>query len=65
VPAAFVELRPDCQATASELIDFCRRDIAAFKVPRHVRFVTEWPMSSSKIQKFRLRAALMDELKLS
>jgi len=27
--------------------------------------VTEWPMSSSKIQKFRLRAALIEELKLS
>jgi len=65
VPAAFVELCPDHQATAAELIDFCRREIAGFKVPRHVRFVTEWPMSSSKIQKFRLRTALMDELKLS
>jgi hypothetical protein len=30
-----------------------------------VRFVTEWPMSSSKIQKFRLRDALIRELKLS
>jgi acyl-CoA synthetase (AMP-forming)/AMP-acid ligase II len=65
VPAAFVELRPDHQATAGELIEFCKREIAGFKVPRHVRFVTEWPMSSSKIQKFRLRTALMDELKLS
>ncbi len=64
VPAAFIELRPDQQATATELIEFCRREIAGFKVPRHVRFVTEWPMSSSKIQKFRLRAALIEELKL-
>jgi hypothetical protein len=29
-----------------------------------VRFVTEWPMSASKIQKHRLRAALLDELGL-
>jgi hypothetical protein len=33
-------------------------------VPRHIRFVTEWPMSSSKIQKFKLRTALVEELKL-
>jgi acyl-CoA synthetase (AMP-forming)/AMP-acid ligase II len=65
VPAAFVELRPGEKATESDLIEFCRREISSFKVPRHVRFVTEWPMSSSKIQKFRLRAALVEELKLS
>jgi acyl-CoA synthetase (AMP-forming)/AMP-acid ligase II len=65
VPAAFVELKPDRQASEAELIEFCRREIAGFKVPRHVRFVTEWPMSSSKIQKFRLRSALVEELKLS
>ncbi len=64
VPAAFVELRPGQQASEDELIGFCRRDIASFKVPRLVRFVSEWPMSSSKIQKFRLREALVAELKL-
>ena len=65
VPAAFVELQPGQTATPEELIDFCRREIASFKVPRQVRFVTEWPMSSSKIQKFRLRTALIEELGLS
>lgn len=65
VPAAFVELAPGRQATAEELIAFCKREVSGFKVPRQVRFVTEWPMSSSKIQKFRLREALVAELKLS
>ena len=64
VPAAFVELKPGEKASDKELIDFCRKEIASFKVPRHVRFVTEWPMSSSKIQKFRLRVALVQELGL-
>lgn len=64
VPAAFVELQPGATATESELIEFCRKEVAGFKVPRHVRFVTEWPMSSSKIQKFKLRTALVEELKL-
>ena len=64
VPAAFVELQPGQSVEATELIEFCRRDIAGFKVPRHVRFVSEWPMSSSKIQKFRLRTGLLAELGL-
>jgi fatty-acyl-CoA synthase len=44
------------------LIEFCRGKIARFKVPRYVRFVTEWPMSASKVQKFRLRDELLEEL---
>jgi fatty-acyl-CoA synthase len=65
VPAAFVELKPGARAGEKELIEFCRKEISSFKVPRHVRFVTEWPMSSSKIQKFRLREALVAELGLA
>jgi fatty-acyl-CoA synthase/long-chain acyl-CoA synthetase len=64
VPAAFVELKPAVQATEAELIAYCRKEISSFKVPRVVRFVTEWPMSASKIQKFRLRAGLLAELGL-
>jgi acyl-CoA synthetase (AMP-forming)/AMP-acid ligase II len=64
VPAAFVELQPGAKVTEPELIAFARKEIAGFKVPRHVRFVQEWPMSSSKIQKFRLRTELLKELKL-
>ena len=64
VPAAFVELKPGVKASEKELIDFCRKEISSFKVPRQVRFVDEWPMSSSKIQKFRLRDALVKELGL-
>jgi fatty-acyl-CoA synthase len=36
--------------------------MATFKVPRYVRFVTEWPMSGTKIQKARLRQRIADEL---
>jgi acyl-CoA synthetase (AMP-forming)/AMP-acid ligase II len=64
VPAAFVELIEDCSATEQELIEFCRGRIASFKVPRFVRFTTEWPMSATKIQKFRLRERLLNELAL-
>jgi len=62
VPAAFVELADGREADEDELIEFCRGQIARFKVPRYVRFVTEWPMSASKVQKFRLREQLLEEL---
>ncbi len=64
VAAAFIERKPESTVSEQELMDFCRREIAGFKVPRHVRFVAEWPMSSSKIQKFRLREQLLRELGL-
>lgn len=61
VPAAFVEIRPGAGATEAELITFCQGKIARFKIPRVVRFVTEWPMSATKIQKFQLRDRLLKE----
>ena len=65
VVAAFLELRPGATATEQEIIDFCAGQIARYKIPRYVRFVTEWPMSSTKIQKFKLRDTLCGELNLS
>ncbi len=62
VPAAFLELAPGARLTEAEAIGHCKGQIAGFKVPRHVRFVTEWPMSATKIQKFRLRSQLLEEL---
>jgi acyl-CoA synthetase (AMP-forming)/AMP-acid ligase II len=48
--------------TCRPVIAHCRAGLASFKVPRHVRFVTEWPMSSTKVQTFRLREQLEAEL---
>jgi len=62
VPAAFVELAEGQSATEADLIEHCKGKISSFKIPRHVRFVTEWPMSTSKIQKFKLRDELAAEL---
>jgi fatty-acyl-CoA synthase len=64
VPAVFVELATDQDLSAEEVIALCEGAIASFKVPRYVRFVTEWPMSATKIQKFRLREQLLAELGL-
>lgn len=65
VPAAFVKLANGAHPAEEELIAFAKERIASFKVPRHIRFVEEWPMSASKIQKFKLRQQLMAELDLS
>jgi acyl-CoA synthetase (AMP-forming)/AMP-acid ligase II len=64
IPAAFIEPSGECEANPEELIAYTRERLASFKVPRHIRFVDEWPMSASKIQKFKLRKELMAELGL-
>jgi fatty-acyl-CoA synthase len=63
VPAAYVQLKPGASAGAEALIDYCVGKIASYKVPRYVRFVTEWPMSGTKIQKFVLREQIAEELR--
>jgi fatty-acyl-CoA synthase len=62
VAGAFVELAPGAEATEDDLIAFCRGTIAGYKVPRYIRFVDEWPMSATKIQKTALRERLLAEL---
>ncbi len=53
---ACVVLRPGEQASADEIRDFCRGEIAHFKVPRYVRFLDSFPMTvTGKVQKFMLR----------
>jgi fatty-acyl-CoA synthase len=64
--AAAVRLRPGEALSAEAVAAFCEGRIARFKRPRHVRFVTEFPMTASgKIQKFRLREAHEEELRVS
>ena len=62
VPAAFVQLRDGAEITEQDLIDYCRGQIATFRVPRYVRFVDEWPMSGTKIKKFVLREQIAKDL---
>ncbi len=63
---AWVKLRQGERATAQEVIDFCKGQIAHFKVPRYVKFVDAFPMTvTGKIQKFEMRKAMITELGLS
>jgi fatty-acyl-CoA synthase len=54
-PCAFVELKPGATATADEIIQFCRANLASYKCPRHVVFGEIPKTSTGKIQKFKLR----------
>ncbi len=54
-PCAFVELKPGAEATAEEIIAFCRQNMAHFKAPKTVIFGSLPKTSTGKIQKFLLR----------
>jgi fatty-acyl-CoA synthase len=54
-PCAFVELKPGSQASAGELMQWCRQNLAAYKCPHYVVFADIPKTSTGKIQKFRLR----------
>jgi fatty-acyl-CoA synthase len=54
-PCAFVELKPQKEASADDLLQWCKKHLASYKCPRYVVF-TELPKTSTgKIQKFKLR----------
>jgi fatty-acyl-CoA synthase len=61
VACAYIQLREGFSVEPAEFIDFCRGQIASFKVPRHVRLISEWPMSATKIKRFRLREMFLEE----
>ena len=49
-------LKPEVDATEQEIREFCQGQIAYYKIPEHVRFVTEFPATlSGKIQKYKIR----------
>jgi fatty-acyl-CoA synthase len=56
IVAAWVRLKPGVEATEEEIKEFCKGQIAYYKIPEHVRFVTEFPITlSGKIQKYKIR----------
>ena len=57
--AAAVRLKPGApDVVPEELIEWCAAELAKFKVPRYLRFVSDFPMTASgKVQKYKLREA--------
>jgi fatty-acyl-CoA synthase len=63
---AWIRLRDGHAASVEDIREFCRGQIAGYKVPRYVRFTTEFPMTvTGKIQKFRMREISIVELGLA
>jgi fatty-acyl-CoA synthase len=54
-PCAFVELKETVTLSSDEMIDFCRENLAGFKIPRIVVFGELPKTATGKIQKFLLR----------
>jgi fatty-acyl-CoA synthase len=54
-PCAFVTLREGATTTEEDIIAFCRKNLAAFKIPKSVVFGTLPKTSTGKVQKFILR----------
>ena len=60
---AWIRLRPGESATEEEIRDFCRGQIAHYKIPKFIRFVEEFPMTvTGKVQKFIMRERMIAEL---
>jgi len=56
IVVAWIRLRPGIEATETEIRDWCKAQIAYYKIPEHVRFVDEFPATlSGKIQKYKIR----------
>jgi fatty-acyl-CoA synthase len=54
-PCAFIELKASEMVSSEELIDWCRQNLARYKVPRHIVFCELPKTSTGKVQKFKLR----------
>ena len=60
---AWIKLREGEAMAEEEVKQFCREQIAHYKIPRYVKFVDEFPMTvTGKVQKYVMREAMVEEL---
>ena len=60
---AWVQLNEGMALTEDELKAYCKDQITHFKIPKYIRFVTEYPMTvTGKIQKFVMRDQMVEML---
>ncbi len=63
--AALLKLKPGESAGEEEIRQYCQGTISRNKIPRYIRFVSEYPLTSSgKVKKFELRAQMIEALGL-
>jgi fatty-acyl-CoA synthase len=62
---AWVIPRPGSTVSEDDLREFCKGQIARFKIPRYVKLVDSFPMTvTGKVQKFKMREVAIEELDL-
>lgn len=62
--AMFVQLKPGAHATADELLDFCKQNLASYKKPKHIFFRDELPRNSiGKVLKRELAKLANEEVR--
>ncbi|NNE41891.1 MAG: AMP-binding protein [Marinicaulis sp.] len=60
---AWVKVRSNSKLTQECVTSFCNGQITHFKIPKHIKFVDEYPMTvTGKMQKFKMRDKTIDEL---
>jgi fatty-acyl-CoA synthase len=58
---AWVQLHAGETMNEEEVSEYCKGEIAHFKIPKYIRFVDEFPMTvTGKLQKFRMREMEME-----
>lgn len=61
---AWIQLHESETATEHEIREFCKDNLAHFKIPKYIWFVTEFPMTiTGKLQKFRMREIALQKMK--
>jgi fatty-acyl-CoA synthase len=64
--AAWVIVRPGAEFDGEAIREFCRGEIAHYKVPRYVERIDEFPMTvTGKVQKFKLRDEAIERFDLA
>ena len=60
---AWIKLRAGETVTEADIRTFCDGQISRYKIPRHIRFVDDFPMTvTGKVQKFAMRERMIKEL---
>ena len=61
---AWIQLHEGETLTEQEVRDYCKNNLAHFKIPHYIRFVREFPMTvTGKLQKFRMREMAIEAMK--
>jgi fatty-acyl-CoA synthase len=60
---AWIKSSEESSLSDEDVRDFCRNQISYFKVPHHIRFVEDFPMTvTGKMQKFVMREQMIEAL---